>query len=98
MLRLYPSQERAWMNPHDPQFLVFLREIKDRPDDDTPRLVLADWLQDRGDPRGELIALDIERCRLREGDPRHAELWQRERRLLCEHSFDWLGPLIDLAG
>src|SRR4051812_39840541 len=33
-----------------------LRAVLDRPDDDGPRLVYADWLLERGDPRGEYIA------------------------------------------
>lgn len=33
------------------------------PDDDAPRLVYADWLSERGDPWGELIAVQIARTR-----------------------------------
>src|SRR5262249_20747125 len=29
------------------------------PADDAPRAIYADWLQERGDPRGELIALQL---------------------------------------
>jgi len=35
----------------------FLAEIAANPDDWTPRLVLADWLEERGDPRAEMIRL-----------------------------------------
>ena len=31
---------------------AFLADIRDHPDDDTPRLIYADWLEERGDPRG----------------------------------------------
>jgi uncharacterized protein (TIGR02996 family) len=34
---------------------AFLQAILDAPDDDTPRLVFADWLQDQGDPWGEFL-------------------------------------------
>jgi uncharacterized protein (TIGR02996 family) len=44
------------------------------PDLDAPRLAYADWLRTRGDPRGELIALQITH-----GDP------VRERELLATH-------------
>jgi uncharacterized protein (TIGR02996 family) len=37
----------------------FLRAILDNPADDTPRLVYADWLEERGDPRGEYLRLDV---------------------------------------
>jgi uncharacterized protein (TIGR02996 family) len=41
----------AW---HDPGAIAAIRAA---PDDDAPRLVYADLLAERGDPRGELIAL-----------------------------------------
>ncbi len=34
---------------------AFLQAIIDCPEDDEPRLAYADWLQDRGDFRGEFI-------------------------------------------
>jgi uncharacterized protein (TIGR02996 family) len=37
---------------------AFLREIRDRPNDPTPRLVYADWLEERGDPRAEYLRLE----------------------------------------
>ncbi len=45
-----------------------LAAIRAHPDDDAPRLVYADWLQERDDPRGEYIALA---CRDTRGD-KHA--------------------------
>jgi uncharacterized protein (TIGR02996 family) len=33
----------------------FLEAICANPDDDVPRLIFADWLEERGDPRGEFI-------------------------------------------
>jgi uncharacterized protein (TIGR02996 family) len=38
---------------------AFLGAILAEPDDDTPRLVYADWLEERGDPRGEFIRLQV---------------------------------------
>lgn len=35
----------------------FLRMITENPHDWTPRLVLADWLEEQGDPRAEMIRL-----------------------------------------
>jgi uncharacterized protein (TIGR02996 family) len=55
------------------------------PDDPTPRLVLADWLQDRGDPWGELLALQ-NRPPSDVGAARLAALHADTR---------WLGPLHD---
>ncbi|MCI0455434.1 MAG: TIGR02996 domain-containing protein [Gemmataceae bacterium] len=38
----------------------FLQNILDNPDEDANRLVYADWLEERGDPRAELIRLQVE--------------------------------------
>jgi uncharacterized protein (TIGR02996 family) len=75
-----------------PEVLAFLRAIKDEPEDDTPRLVLADWLEEQGDPRGEFVRLQVERARLAEEDPRRKCLAARERQLLDEHAAAWVGP------
>jgi uncharacterized protein (TIGR02996 family) len=40
-----------------------IRAIVESPDDDAPRLVYADWLLERGDVRGELIALSCNQRR-----------------------------------
>ena len=41
----------------------FLRAIFNQPDDDGLRLVYADWLEERGDPRADFLRLDVERHR-----------------------------------
>jgi uncharacterized protein (TIGR02996 family) len=38
----------------------FIDAILAEPDDDTPRLIYADWLEERGDPRAEFIRLQVE--------------------------------------
>src|SRR5205085_11626679 len=35
----------------------FVQALIDDPDDETTPLVLADWLEERGDPRGELVRI-----------------------------------------
>lgn len=48
------------MNPEDPGDKVtdgLVGEIEASPEDEGPQLVIADWLQSQGDPRGELIIL-----------------------------------------
>src|SRR5579884_708793 len=39
--------------PRSPEEEAFLQAITANPDDETPRLVYADWLEERGDPLGE---------------------------------------------
>jgi uncharacterized protein (TIGR02996 family) len=71
---------------------AFLQDIKEHPGDDAPRLILADWLTEQGDPRGEFLRLDVQRLRLDVGDPRRAELRRREEEVLEHHASLWLGP------
>lgn len=77
---------RARPDRHD---ATLLAQIYAAPDDDAPRLVYADWLQERGDPRGELIALQLERAngKARKGGR------QREDALLATHRQTWEQPL-----
>ncbi len=42
---------------------ALLEQVLLHPDDDRPRLVMADWLQQQGDARGELIALQVRAAR-----------------------------------
>jgi uncharacterized protein (TIGR02996 family) len=70
------------------------------PDDDAPRLVYADWLQERGDPRGELIALQCELVRADAADEppgRTRPLREQVRALIAAHHDAWLGPLFEIA-
>jgi uncharacterized protein (TIGR02996 family) len=39
---------------------AFIRRIVSSPGDDTPRLVYADWLDERGDPRGGYLRAEVE--------------------------------------
>jgi uncharacterized protein (TIGR02996 family) len=58
---------------------AFLADVLDHPDDDAPRLVFADWLDENGDAdRAEFIRAQIELARCPVGDPRHEEANQRE--------------------
>lgn len=75
---------------------AFLEAILEAPDDDTPRLIYADWLEEHGDPRGEFIRLQCWLASKAEDDPFRSELAARERKLLVEHEADWLGPLHSL--
>jgi uncharacterized protein (TIGR02996 family) len=55
-------------------------------DSDEPRLIYADWLQERGDARGELIALQCQ-AQITPAQSR------RLKQLLDENGRAWLGPL-----
>lgn len=75
---------------------AFIAAIRDTPDDDTPRLVFSDWLEDHGEPaRAELIRVQCELACLPTFDPRYPELHLRQLELLAEHEADWLGEWAD---
>jgi uncharacterized protein (TIGR02996 family) len=74
---------------------AFLRAIIENPDDDSLRLVYADYLDERGDPRGEFIRVQIALAGLPDNDPRRGELEARERQLLEEHKDEWVGRIRD---
>jgi uncharacterized protein (TIGR02996 family) len=57
----------------------FLQSILDDPDDDTPRLVYADWLDENGEPaRGAFIRAQCRLARLEEDDPARLPLLRDE--------------------
>jgi uncharacterized protein (TIGR02996 family) len=72
---------------------ALLQAIIAEPDDDAPRLVYADWLEEHGRPeRGEFIRLQCDEARLPSDDPRRAGLATRLRRLQAVHERDWVEP------
>ena len=69
---------------------ALLRAILDDPDDDAPRLVYADWLDEQGDsPRAIFIRTQIELARLPADDPARDGLVQAERTLWRTHRAAW---------
>jgi uncharacterized protein (TIGR02996 family) len=68
---------------------AFMNMIIETPDDDTVRLVYADWLEEHGQPqRAEFIRLQI---RLNTLDPAMStELLARTRELLDRHEGEWV--------
>lgn len=72
----------------------FLPSIIDAPDDDAPRLVFADWLEENGDTeRAEFIRIQCELARLGEDDPRFRRLTARGKELEDEHRVEWQSDL-----
>mgnify|MGYP001269080457 CR=1 FL=1 len=72
----------------------FLRAICENPDDDTPRLVYADWLEEQGQAgRAEFIRAQIQMTRVSSGSRRYAVLRRRALQLLAERGEAWRGEL-----
>jgi uncharacterized protein (TIGR02996 family) len=77
---------------------AFLQAILETPDDDTPRLVYADWLDEHDDAeRAEFIRLQIRLATLSADDPQRLTLEERCGALLTEHEDQWLGQLAPLT-
>jgi uncharacterized protein (TIGR02996 family) len=78
---------------------AILSAVCERPDDDAPRLVFADWLEDNGDPqRAEFIRAQIELARLSSADERRVTLLARERQLWDEIGERLMAELPDVPG
>ena len=80
------------------EYSAFLRAIRAAPDDDAPRLALADWLDEHDQPeRAEFVRVQVELDPTRDqlALPRVRELRAREAELLAEHRAAWLGDAAD---
>jgi uncharacterized protein (TIGR02996 family) len=67
----------------------FIQTIIANPDDDAPRLIYADWLEEQGDPRGEFIRIQCELAKMPEDDPRRWDLELRQGRLMRWYGWQW---------
>lgn len=71
----------------------FAEEVRTNPYDDTPRLIFADFLDDNGDPLGQLIRVQIALTEYDPDDDRRTPLEKQEQALIAEHAEHWLAPL-----
>jgi uncharacterized protein (TIGR02996 family) len=61
--------------------------VIESPEDDGPRLVYADWLDEQGEhDRAEFIRLQIELARLTPDHPKVGSLKAREQELLAQYA------------
>jgi uncharacterized protein (TIGR02996 family) len=75
-----------------------LLAILNSPDDQTLRLVYADWLEEHGDPRAELVRLECQLTALAEDHPARLDLEAREAGLVEQYGQSWFGPLLRVLG
>lgn len=69
---------------------AFLQAIIENPDDDAPRLVYADFLEERGDhDRAQFIRCQCELAHLPANDARRSELEATQSELLGKHEHEW---------
>jgi uncharacterized protein (TIGR02996 family) len=73
---------------------ALLAAVRTHPDDDTPRLVYADWLQESGAAeRAEFIRLQCGAARLPAGDKERRKQERAAAALFKAHKVAWFGPL-----
>src|SRR5262245_66618195 len=80
------------------QARAFLEAIQEEPEDDTPRLVFADWLEANGESdRAAFIRAQLRLARLSPNDPAADELLDEADDLLAGHEVEWAGPVAQHA-
>src|SRR5262245_33525737 len=83
----------------DPELLGLLGRCKEHPEDDVPRLILADWLEDHGEPeRADFVRAQVRLARGRAGVDVRLQLRARRKGLWRRHGRAWLGPWAGAAG
>jgi uncharacterized protein (TIGR02996 family) len=71
----------------------FTQAIIADPDDTSLRLIYADWLDERDDPRGEFLRVEIDLGRMRPKDPGRADLRRRLLELRSRINPCWLAQV-----
>jgi uncharacterized protein (TIGR02996 family) len=72
---------------------ALLKAVIAEPDDDSPRLIYADWLEENGqEARAEFIRVQVALAWSREGSREYRELEARAEKLQRKHDIIWAGP------
>lgn len=79
--------------PADSNGSGFLAEVLADPDNDVPRLIYADWLEEQGSARGEFIRLQCELHTIDSRHPQWLDLKYRSEELLKAHGQEWADEL-----
>ncbi|MFQ3649125.1 MAG: TIGR02996 domain-containing protein [Gemmataceae bacterium] len=89
------SSADLWLR--NPIYRGLLDDVIENPDEDAPRLVMADWLEEYGDQvaqdRARFIRLQVRRAQLSDYSPEAWACRSEELRLLRRHRLAWLTRL-----
>jgi uncharacterized protein (TIGR02996 family) len=69
---------------------VFLETIRQNPDEDAPRLVYADWLEEQGDLRAEFLRLEVQRTHVDRLEPGRLAIRNRMKQLRAILDANWV--------
>jgi uncharacterized protein (TIGR02996 family) len=72
---------------------AFVNAILARPDDDSVRLVYADWLDERGDARGEFLRLSLELARHTSKSKKYAVVSERLAAIRPQIDPEWVASV-----
>ena len=93
--RRQPTPEGTRVSPDQ---RALFQALLDAPDDDAPRLVYADWLEENGEAdRAEFIRVGCALAGIPEDDPRRKQLDRREQQLRDQHEDAWKSALRQLG-
>lgn len=76
---------------------AFIRAIREAPEDETTRLVYADWLDDRGDPRGRYLRTEADWVGMHPDTPDRRATFIRLSELAGSVDASWLADVSRLA-
>ena len=86
------SRRTNFVTPAPPELVALLAACRARSADDLPRLVLADWLDENGQPeRAEFARIQVEVSHPSADGVRMEKLKRREADLLAAHEDEWAG-------
>lgn len=78
---------------------ALLRAISEHPEEDTPRLMYADWLDENGEPeRAEFVRVQVELGRIDVNDPARRPWVVKNVQFLMEHVPGWKAELPQFSG
>lgn len=84
---------------HSANDRAFLEAILEAPDDDAPRLIYADWLDEQGEAdRAEFIRLQVREARMDPDDPERPGVHARAEYLGRIHHVEWASRLPQYEG
>ena len=72
---------------------AFIRALRERPDDETTRLVYTDWLDDRADPRAEYLRAEAAWVALQPPDEQYRPLYRRVSQLAAGLDPEWFATV-----
>lgn len=76
---------------------AFIRALRDQPTDETTRLVYADWLDDRSDPRAEYLRAEAAWVALQPSDEQYRPLYRRVSQLAAALDPEWFAAVGRMA-